>query len=81
MLHSSAKRWRYGRLSAGIASLAAMAAFGVSAIAADPPAASRALPQATQMTFGASVTTTTPPTIPATASAAPVVKAPKVKGF
>jgi hypothetical protein len=34
-----------------------------------------------QMNIGGTVTTTTPPPVPATASAAPLVKAPKPRGF
>jgi hypothetical protein len=81
MSQISSRRWFYGRLIPGIASLLAVAALTLTATAANTPAATPSVPQAKQMNFGGTATTTTPPTAPLTASAAPVVKAPKVKGF
>lgn len=79
-MHSRSFR-RRARLCAAAAGMAALVSLGLTTTTVQAAAPRMDLPQVGQMTGGQTITTTTPPTVPALASVAPTVKAPKPKGF
>jgi hypothetical protein len=79
-MHSRSLR-RRARLCAAAAGMAALVSLGLTTTTVQAAAPRSDIPQVGQMTGGQTMTTTTPPTVPAQASVAPTLKAPKVKGF
>ena len=79
-MHSRSLR-RRARLGAAAAGMAALVSLGLTTTTVQAAAPRSDIPQVGQMTGGQTMTTTTPPTVPAKASVAPTLKAPKVKGF
>jgi len=61
--------------------MTALVSLGVTTATVEAAAPRSDIPQISRVSLGQTTTTTTPPTTPAQASVAPVVKAPKVKGF